>query len=140
MPIRRESGRFASWIGARLKIRKGISDVRMGLLAVRARLETGRLRVLPGACPNLMAEAELYRYHPDKPEKPLKKNDHALDALRYLVARMDQGKIAYWKRLFRRSDELPPDLPLPPPRPQRRWLSIYNEALWTPICTIERPW
>src|SRR5207245_9108624 len=70
---------------AGLTVRKGINK-EGGLAAVRARLETGRLRVIEGACPNLLAESELYRYDPEQPgsEKPKKENDHAPDALRYL--------------------------------------------------------
>jgi hypothetical protein len=38
-------------------------------------------RVAQGACPNLLAEAPLYRYDPDsRSEDPEKQNDHALDA------------------------------------------------------------
>ncbi len=44
------------------KVRPGINDLRLGIMAVRSRLETGRLRVVDGACPNLLYEAGLYRY------------------------------------------------------------------------------
>ncbi len=77
-------------------VRKRINNQRSGIAAVRARLENGTLGVGQGACSNLLAEAQLYHYDPDAEgsEKPLKDHDHALDALRYLVARMDQGKVA----------------------------------------------
>ncbi len=45
------------------KVRPGINDLRLGIMAVRSRLETGRLRVVDGACPNLLYEAGLYRYN-----------------------------------------------------------------------------
>ncbi len=121
-----------------MAVRKGINKQDTGIAAVRARLETGRLRVLDAACPNLLAEAELYRYDPEQPgsEKPIKENDHALDALRYLISRLDRSKTALWKRCLGIKDEgvSPPERPAPP-RPRKR-LSIYNEELWTPIATI----
>jgi hypothetical protein len=124
---------------AGLTIRAGDNHVTPGLAAVRARLESGRLKVLAGCCPNLLAEAQLYRYDVDsKSEKPVKEHDHALDALRYLVSRLDAKRLA----LFRRTDSLPPMVTAQgqaaqagPPEtglPQnRKWLSIYDEALWT---------
>jgi hypothetical protein len=42
---------------AGLVIREGRNDVRPGIAAISARLEDGTLRVLDGACPNLLAEA-----------------------------------------------------------------------------------
>jgi hypothetical protein len=127
---------------AGLTIRKGDNAQRPGIAAVRARLENGTLKVMAGACPNLLAEAQLYRYDPETPnaESPLKEHDHALDALRYLISKLD------WKKMARmRRGELPEDAPAPavpdapggtPAAPQpkpRKWLSIYNEALWTRI-------
>jgi hypothetical protein len=72
-------------------VRRGFNPQRPGIAAVKARLEHFALRIVQGACPNLLAEAELYRYDPDYPdsEKPKKENDHALDALRYLVGRIE---------------------------------------------------
>jgi hypothetical protein len=107
---------------------------------VRARLEEGALKVLAGACPNLLSEAGLYRYDPDSPgrETPVKEYDHTLDALRYLVSRIDYRRMARLRR-----GPLPEDLAdgasapaeaAPPPSPKRRkWLSLYNEALWTTL-------
>ena len=41
---------------------------------MRARIENGMLKVQEGACPNLLAEMQLYRYDPDaaRSEEPLK--------------------------------------------------------------------
>jgi hypothetical protein len=51
---------------------------------------------LPGACPNLLAEAQLYRYSEDATDKraetPVDDNNHALAALRYLVTKLDAGR------------------------------------------------
>jgi hypothetical protein len=115
---------------AGLTVRPGENDVTPGILAVRARLEAGRLRVLAGRCPNLVAEAGLYRYDPEgRSERPLKEHDHALDALRYLVSRTDARHLA---RLRRPEPTAPPPAPDPPPAAQRPpWLSIRNESLWT---------
>jgi hypothetical protein len=66
-----------------------------GIAAVKSRIETGTLKILEGACPNLLAEAQLYRYDPDSRSEQTKKgNDHALDALRYLVGKIDWRKLA----------------------------------------------
>ena len=127
---------------AGLTIRKGDNAQRPGIAAVRARLENGALKVMAGACPNLLAEAQLYRYDPETPnaESPLKEHDHALDALRYLISKLDWKKMARMRRGQPLEDAPPPGAPdgtggtsaAPQPKP-RKWLSIYNEALWTRI-------
>jgi hypothetical protein len=75
--------------------RLAIKNVSPGIRAVTARIRSGRLKVLR-SCRNLIAEAELYRY-PDEADGaqylkdvPIKENDHAMDALRYLIAGMDR--------------------------------------------------
>lgn len=79
---------------AGLKVIPGINDIRAGIAAVTARIRTGRLRIRRDACPNLRAEARLYRY-PNAAERarigenPVDDNNHALAALRYLVSRID---------------------------------------------------
>jgi Terminase RNaseH-like domain len=130
-------------------IRKGDNPRRPGIAAVRARLENGTLKVLEGACPNLLAEAQLYRYESDtgRSEEPVKEHDHALDALRYLISKLD------WKKMVRMRkgealEDAPPGPEAEPPAeptqgvsladqpagPKRRpWLSLRNEALWTPL-------
>ena len=127
---------------AGLTIRKGDNAQRPGIAAVRARLENGALKVMAGACPNLLAEAQLYRYDPETPnaESPLKEHDHALDALRYLISKLDWKKMARMRRGQALEDAPPPGAPdgtggtpaAAQPKP-RKWLSIYNEALWTRI-------
>jgi hypothetical protein len=68
-------------------------------MAGNSRIKTGRLRVSRVNCPNLIAEAKLYRY-PSAAEKavhgenPIDENNHALGALRYLVSRLDSRFIA----------------------------------------------
>lgn len=86
-----------------LAVRRGANDLRSGIAAVRARLEAGKLRVVAAACPNLLAEARLYRYpshddHLADSETPIDEHNHALAALRYLVARLDHDFIRRYRR------------------------------------------
>src|SRR5262249_5496143 len=88
----------AELVHAGLKMRPGRNAVRPGLAAVAARVEAGRLRVVEGRCPNLLWEAQLYRYGDEDrsggSEDPVGEHDHAMDALRYLVATLDAGRQA----------------------------------------------
>jgi hypothetical protein len=119
-------------------LRKGDNAKRPGIAAVRARLENGTLRVLQDACPNLLAEAGLYRYDHDAgdSEEPVKEHDHTLDALRYLISRLDARHMALERRRPAEADN-PSGTPAqgsPATAPRKRkWLSIYNEELWTRI-------
>jgi hypothetical protein len=86
-----------------LVVRQGRNDLRAGIAAVRARLQTGKLKVVRSRCPHLLAEAQLYRYptaqqgHAD-PETPIDDHNHALAALRYLVSRLDFDFIRRYRR------------------------------------------
>jgi hypothetical protein len=83
-------------------VRRGINDLRSGIAAVRSRLEAGKLKIVPGACPNLLTESQLYRYPESSeggdPEIPVDEHNHALAALRYLVARLDGDFIRRYRR------------------------------------------
>ena len=85
------------------------------------------LLIRDGACPNLLAEAGLYRYSDDPAERyaeiPVDEHNHALAALRYLIVMIDAHRMAGPGK---------PAAPAPE-QPKRRWLSLYNEFLWTPI-------
>jgi hypothetical protein len=90
---------------ADVKVTRGDNDIRSGIAAVTARIRTGRLTVLASACPNLIAEAKLYRY-PSRAdqargagETPIDEYNHALAALRYLVSRVDARFIARLRKL-----------------------------------------
>jgi hypothetical protein len=82
-----------------LTVRRGDNAIRPGIAAVSARLRTGRLKIRRDACPNLIAEARLYRY-PTAGERvlcgenPVDEHNHALGALRYLISRLDAHFIA----------------------------------------------
>lgn len=69
------------------------NSIRRGVAMVTARIRTGRLKVLP-ACRHLIAEAQLYRYPSERDrammdENPVDANNHALAALRYMIAELD---------------------------------------------------
>jgi hypothetical protein len=113
--------RAAGW-----KVLKGFNDIRLGIAAVTARLRTGRLRVLRRGCPHLIAEAGLYRYPTGDErrvagENPVDEYNHALGALRYLIARLDHTFIARLRKPANAgaAGEAPP--------PDNR----DNEDLWT---------
>ncbi len=95
-------------------VRKGANALRPGIAAVTARIENGGLKILAGRCPQLLAEAELYRYSDapadKKAEVPVDENNHALAALRYLVSRLDA----------RRSAAVAPAIQ-PPTQPEPSW-------------------
>src|SRR5262249_43464728 len=87
---------------AGLVVRRGVNDIRAGIAAVTARLRTQRLKVLRAAVPNLLAEARLYRYgtsrdDPAASEEAVDEHNHALAALRYLIASIDRSFIARYR-------------------------------------------
>ncbi len=103
---------------AHFKVREGNNSLRPGIAAVTARLEDGALRVVEGCCPNLLAEAGLYRYSDEAGERhsenPLDEHKHALAALRYLICAIDARRMAR-PRLTKE-----PDQPAPEQAPQGR--------------------
>lgn len=72
---------------------KNKDSVQNGINRIRMLLQQRKLKVHE-SCINLISEFETYRYEEDRPdknapEKPIKENDHALDALRYAIT-MDE--------------------------------------------------
>lgn len=65
-----------------LRISEADNSVMDGIQKIWSRLATGKLKFFPNT-PNLQNEYILYRY--DDHNKPIKENDHALDALRYAI-------------------------------------------------------
>jgi PBSX family phage terminase large subunit len=65
------------------------NDVENGILIMTSEMQQGNLYIMEG-CVNLIREVESYVWDPKSSEKgydePLKKDDHALDALRYAIA------------------------------------------------------
>jgi phage terminase large subunit len=82
---------------AGIAVRKADNSIVVGVDAVSARICTRRLVISP-RCKALIAEAEMYRYpeRDDEPygEKPIDENNHAMDALRYMVLGADKRKVA----------------------------------------------
>ncbi|MBV9124029.1 MAG: hypothetical protein JO112_11780 [Planctomycetes bacterium] len=121
---------------AGILVSRGDNSLRPGIAAVSARLASGRLRVVAGACPHLLKEAGLYRYSTDpadrRAETPVDEHNHALAALRYLVSRLDARHMARpHKAPSRPPDATPSPPPSSPPRTPKPWLRLDNEALWT---------
>lgn len=72
-----------------LNCRDVSKDIVAGVDRVRELFKQGRIHIHPD-CKNLIHELETYRYPEKKPdaneqERPVKENDHALDALRYAL-------------------------------------------------------
>ena len=96
--------RMAGW-----KILGGFNDIRLGIAAVTARLQTRRLRVSRWGCTNLVEEAQKYRYPAPHEcvrigENPKDEHNHALGALRYLIAKLDHTIIARLKKAPRHGE------------------------------------
>jgi hypothetical protein len=126
------AGEIAELRSANFKVRAGNNSLRPGIAAVTARLENGGLRVLQGKCPNLLAEAALYRYDERaQSETPLDDDNHALAALRYLIMALDQRKMARI-RLPAEGDGVEAEqVKETPAKPkERKWLSVHNPQLW----------
>jgi hypothetical protein len=117
-------------------VSRGVNDIRPGIAAVTARLETDRLKIIAGACPNLLREASLYRYSDDRTdrrsENPLDEHNHALDALRYMVSMIDRRQLARLKGKSGPVEAVVDEAEKAKQR-QKKWLSVRNEALWTRI-------
>ena len=74
------------------------SAILNGILAVNNRIASNRLKIVKSRCPAVIAEAETYIF-PEKNEeiigdKPLDRDNHALDALRYMISGLDLKKPA----------------------------------------------
>lgn len=66
-----------------------------GIDLVTERIRSGRLKVVRAACRDLIREAGMYAYDPEKlSENPVDRDNHAMDALRYLVVGLDRGNAA----------------------------------------------
>jgi hypothetical protein len=124
---------------ADFKVIQGKNAIRPGIAAVAARIESGRLRILPGQCPNLLLEAGMYRYDPRLPgaEVPIDAYNHAMDALRYLIYGLDANRLARRRRSGDVEQAQGSQTPAPGKPPEARkpkpWLRYDNEALWTRI-------
>lgn len=65
-----------------------IKSVNVGIDAVKSRLRSDRIFFVADRCPRLMEETPNYVWS-DSKDEPIKRADHAMDALRYMVAALD---------------------------------------------------
>jgi hypothetical protein len=125
---------------ANFTIRAARNAVIPGLSAVLTRLNDGSLRILAKSCPNLLRESHLYRYDEGSrlhSESPLGENNHALDALRYLIYTLDAHRLGRRHPLIPAADapSSPPPTPDEPRRPTD-YEMVYDPRysyLWTHI-------
>ena len=97
-----ESIRALRKLGFRIKPAfKGAGSIQYGVNLVHQRIRRGKLKIVringKSACPMLMMEAENYRYDMDenneyKGESSMAGDDHAMDALRYLIMSIDRKR------------------------------------------------
>lgn len=96
-----EPARIEEMRRAGINVQEVSKDITKGCDSVRELIKTNRLHV-SSDCPNLLAELEMYHY-PDKrintnePEKPVKEDDHGVDALRYILHNVGsmEERVAY---------------------------------------------
>lgn len=75
-----------------ITVTPAFKEVDVGLEYVRQRFRDRSLKIVRNKCPNLCREIPAYQYVEDDAtgkERVVKKDDHACDALRYLVAGLD---------------------------------------------------
>lgn len=81
------------------KIRQADNEVLKGIELISSLIDNDMFRVL-SHCKNTVSELSAYRWDPKYQEKgedkPIKQNDHAMDALRYVV----NGTRIMWQRLI----------------------------------------
>ncbi len=74
---------------------KNVASIETGISMTDARIRTGHLRVFD-VCKNLINESKIYQRKPDKnndyQEKPVDKNNHLCDSLRYALTGLDFGR------------------------------------------------
>jgi hypothetical protein len=113
---------------AGVNVRRGDNDIRLGIAAVTARVRTGRLKVVRSRCPNLLAEAKLYRYPTAAERKfhgedPIDAHNHGLAALRYLIAKVDARYVARLRKPAVAAER----------RERETASQVTHPDLWTPL-------
>ncbi len=115
------------------KIQAAVNAQNPGIPAVHSRIEAGTLKIIGSACPNLVSESQLYQYE-EGSDKPAKEYDHALDALRYLIFKLDAKRLARKKCFWQRDKkESGGGMAEEGKKAERPRLSLKNEELWTRI-------
>lgn len=85
-----EPDRIEEMRKAGLNVQEVSKDIEFGIACVQSLFKRNKIKIYAPACPNLIWELENYRYPNKRPDKnesevPIKENDHALDALRYIA-------------------------------------------------------
>ena len=99
----------------------GMNKIPDGIRAVGACLRTGRLKCFR-TCRNTIRESGLYHYDAERllqVDIPLKADDHAMDALRYAISRIDRVREPHGMPPYE-----PPAEPEPPPYVQQRYQAL----------------
>ena len=103
-------------------------DVENGIQAVRNLLKAGRL-FIHVSCTNLIWELETYSYPEKKPgkneyEAPIKENDHAVDAMRYVLYMQANHGGGYAYTHYAASAQPMHSAPVAPAEPKRAYIHI----------------
>ena len=89
-----------------MKLRKGGFRVKRakktilpGIDVVNTRFYSNTLKVIENRCPALCEEGVMYAYEPNRDDeiigdKPIGKDDHAMDSLRYMIMGLDWKEAA----------------------------------------------
>jgi len=131
------AGDRAALVRAGFEVHLGINAVSSGIAAVASRLNSATLRIQEGRCPNLLAEAQLYRYGEASetgPETPENCHNHALDALRYLINTVDAHRLA--RPRGSKPEEAAASDAAKKPEHSLEWLMAFThdyDHLWTRI-------
>lgn len=80
----------------KINVQEVSKDVEAGIDSIRELLKSQRLHVNV-KCPNIISELETYRYEEKRenrnmPERPVKEDDHGLDAARYVLHNVKEDK------------------------------------------------
>ena len=94
------------------EVNKVKDSVARGIDVVRELFKQNRLHI-SDQCKNLISELETYHYPDKKPEhneaeSPVKENDHALDALRYVLMTCTPYPTVYWREKERERQRVQP--------------------------------
>lgn len=89
-------------------LQKADNSVEVGIERIRALFREGRLKIF-SCCPNLIRELQSYSRNDDG--DPVKKDDHAVDALRYAFSKDRSGFYQSWQTTSARRNNFKADNP-----------------------------
>lgn len=120
-----EPDRIEEMKKAGLNVRDVSKEIEAGIESVRELFKAGRL-FIHSSCINLIGELETYSYpekKPDKnePELPIKENDHALDALRYVLHMHAKRTNSFAHVHYASSAQPQHNAPVAPSRPKQAY-------------------